>query len=98
MKTKHHSILTESLGRSGDPTRNNRIRRRWFALALGGFFFASIFALSAPMVEAQCKQWNVGFKWRFTQGSRVSEGTKITTGVDMNLQQNGTVVTGTARL
>ncbi len=84
MKTKHHSILSPPVIQSGDKAL---IRRRWFALALGGFLFTSIFAFSAPPVEAQCSQWNVGHGWRFKQGS---------TNVDLELDQNGTVITGKA--
>ena len=72
---------------SGDQKLNNPIRPKWFALALGGLLFTSIFALSAPPAEAECQQWNVGHGWRFKQG---------TIAVDMNLHQNGTVITGTA--
>jgi len=87
METKHHIILSAPAAQNGDQTQNNPTRRKWFALALGGFLFTSIFALLAPPVEAQCQQWNVGHGWRFKQGP---------TNVDMNLHQNGTVVTGTA--
>lgn len=87
MKTKHHSILSTPVTQSGDHVRNNSIRRKWSALALGGFLFTSIFALSAPSVEAQCQQWNVGHKWAFKQGP---------TKMSLDLQQNGTVITGSA--
>ena len=88
MKTKHHHIiLSAPVIQSGDKTLNNPIRCRWFALALGGFLFTSIFALSVSPVEAQCQQWNVGHGWRFRQG---------TINVDLDLHQNGTVITGTA--
>lgn len=87
MKTEYNSTRSTVEVKSGDHTRNNSIRRKWSALALGGFLFTSIFALSAPPVEAQCKQWNVGHGWRFKQG---------TLPVEMNLQQKGIVVTGTA--
>ncbi len=87
MKTKHDSILFAADAKSCDQHQSDSIRSKWFALALGGFLFTSIFALSAPPVKAQCKQWSVGHAWRFKQGP---------TPVEMNLQQNGTVVTGTA--
>jgi hypothetical protein len=88
MKTKHHLIPSKPVIQSGVRTLNNAICRRWFALALGGFLFTSIFALSAPPVVAQCQQWSVGHGWRLKQGG---------INVDMDLHQNGTVVTGTAR-
>ena len=87
MKTKHHSILSAPVTQRGDQRLNNTIHRKWSALALGGFLFTFIFALSAPSVEAECQQWDVGHRWRFKQGP---------TPVDLDLQQNGTVVTGTA--
>jgi hypothetical protein len=87
MKTKYHSTLSAAEAKGGDQTLNNPIRPRWFALALGGFLFTSIFALSAPPVEAQCQQWDVGHAWRFKQGP---------TNVDLDLDQNGTVITGKA--
>ena len=87
MKTKYNSTLSAADAKSGDHTHNGSIHRKWSALALGGLLFTSLFALPAPLAEAQCKQWNVGHGWRFKQG---------TLPVDMNLQQKGTVVTGTA--
>jgi hypothetical protein len=86
MKTKHQP-MSAAAAKGGNHVRNNTIHRKWFALALGGLLFTSIFALSAPPVEAQCQQWDVGHKWRFKQGS---------TPVDLDLHQNGTVVTGKA--
>lgn len=56
-------------------------------MALSGFLFTSIFALSPSPVEAQCQQWNVGHGWRLKQGSL---------NVDLDLHQKGTVITGTA--
>ncbi len=88
MKTKHHSLLSAPEIRRGGKTLNSTIHRKWSALALGGFLFTSIFALSAPPVEAQCQQWNVGHGWRFKQGWL---------NVDLDLHQKGTVITGTAR-
>ena len=88
MKTKHHIILSTPVIQSGDQKLNNSIRRKWFALALGGFLFTSIFALSAHPVEAQCKQWDVSGKWRFNQ-----DGGNFAL---LDLRQNGTVITGTA--
>ena len=68
MKTKHHSILSAPVTQSGDQTRNNPMRRRWSALALGGFLFTSIFALPPPSVEAQCQRWDVSGKWQLRRG------------------------------
>ena len=87
MKTKNYSTLSAADAKSGGQKQNNSIRRKWSALALGGLLFISIFALSAPPVEAECKQWNVGHGWRFKQGS---------TNVNLDLHQNGTVITGSA--
>ena len=98
MKTKYHSTLSTADAKDGDPTRNHSIRRKGYALALGGFLFTSLFALPAPLAEAQCQQWSVGHGWRFKQGTRTSNGHIVATIVDMNLQQRGTVVTGTAVL
>jgi len=87
MKTKHHIILSAPVTQSGDQTLSNSIRRKWFALSLGGFLFTSIFALSAPPVEAQCKQWNVGNAWAISQGKEY---------INVNLSQSGKTVTGSA--
>src|SRR4051812_43410987 len=87
MKTEHHIILSAPVTQGGDQKLNNSVRRKWSALALGGLLFTSIFALPPHPVEAQCQQWNVGHAWRFKQGS---------TNVDLDLRQNGTVITGTA--
>jgi hypothetical protein len=88
MKTKY-STLSAAEAKSRDRILSSAcaIRGRWWAVALGGFVFTSLFALPAPPVEAECEQWNVGHGWRFKQG---------TTNVDLDLHQNGTVVTGTA--
>jgi len=91
MTTKIQSIMSAPVIQSGDQTQNNSIRRKWFALALGGFLFISIFALSAHPVEAQCSQWNVAHAWQFKQGS--GQGAIE---VKLDLHQNGTVITGTA--
>ena len=92
MKTKNYPTLSAAEdGKSGDHTQNGSIRRKWFALSLGGFLFTSIFALSAPSVEAECKQWSVGHGWQFKQGSGFGA-----IKVDLDLHQNGTVITGTA--
>ena len=87
MKTKHHIILSAPEIQSGDQTRNNSIRPRWFALALGGLLFTSIFALSAPLVEAGCQQWDVSGQWMITQGKKV---------IHVYLSQNGKTISGTA--
>ena len=87
MKTKYNSTLLAADAKGGDQTRNSSIRRKWSALVLGGFLFTSIFALLASPVEAECKQWSVGHGWRLKQGS---------INVDLNLQQKGSVITGTA--
>jgi hypothetical protein len=92
MKTKHEPTLSTPVIKSGDHVRNNTIRRKWFAIALGGFLFTSIFALSAPPVEAQCQYWDVSGKWQFKQGSR-----QAALDVTLDLRQKGrTVITGTA--
>lgn len=88
MTTKYNSTLSAADANSGDRPRNNSIRRQWSALALGGFLFTSIFALSTPLVSAQCEQWSVGHGWRLKQGG---------INVDLDLQQKGTVITGRAR-
>jgi hypothetical protein len=89
MKTKYHSNLSVADAQNRDRilSSTGAIRGRWLGVALGGFLFTSIFALSAPPVEAQCKQWNVGGEWRFKQG---------TLPVKMNLRRKGIVITGTA--
>ncbi len=98
MKTKNNSPLSATEAQSGDHSQNNASRCQWPALTLGGFLFAFVFALSALSVKAECQQWNVGHKWRFRQGSKVVNEKTVTTTVDMNLQQEGTVLTGTANL
>jgi hypothetical protein len=88
MKTKHHHIILSAPEiQSGDQTLNNSIRRKWFALALGGFLFTSIFALSASLVEAGCQQYDVSGQWTIEQGSFV---------IPVALTQNGKTVSGTA--
>jgi hypothetical protein len=89
MNTKYHSTQPVADARNRDeiPSSACAIRGRWLAVALGGFLFPSILALPASSAEAQCKQWNVGHGWRFKQGP---------TAVDVDLHQNGTVITGTA--
>ena len=92
MKIKYNSTLSAPAGGGGDQRRANPIRPSWFALALGGFLFTSIFALSAPPVEAQCQQWDVSGKWQFKQGW--GQGA-INVLVDLS-QTGRTVITGTA--
>ena len=87
MKTKHHPMLSPPVTRSGDQIQNNRICRRWFALALGGFLFTSIFALLPSPAYAQCKQWDVSGHWVLRQSNTTNQ---------IDLRQNGTVITGTA--
>jgi hypothetical protein len=88
MKTKHHHIiLSAPAAQSGDRTLNNPIRPRWFALALGGLLFTSIFALPAPLVEAGCQQYDVSGQWVIRQGSF---------NIPVTLSQNGKTVSGTA--
>jgi hypothetical protein len=87
MKTKHQLNLSAPVIQSGDQTQNNPIRRKWSALAFGGFLFTSVFALSALPVEAQCEQYDVSGQWTIEQGSyRIS----------VALNQNGKTVSGTA--
>ena len=87
MKTKHHIILSAPAAQNDGQTQNNTIRRGWFALALGGLLFTSIFALSAPLVEAGCQQWDVSGQWMITQGKKV---------IHVYLSQNGKTISGTA--
>lgn len=87
MKTNPHSILSAPVTDCGNQTQNSSIRRKRFALALGGFLFTSLFALSAPPVKAQCQQWNFSGQWEIRQGSFL---------LSLALNQTGTVVTGTA--
>jgi hypothetical protein len=89
VKTKYNSTLSTVEAKGGDKTQNNSTRRKWSALALGGFLFISVFALSAPLAEAQCREWKVGFEWRFKQGTYQYP-------VEMNLQQYRTELTGRA--
>jgi hypothetical protein len=100
MKTKYQSTQLIAAARNRDRILSSAcaIRGRWLAVALRGFLFTSIRALSVSPMEAQCNQWNVGHGWRFKQGTRVINQKTVTTAVDMNLQQKGTVVTGTATL
>jgi hypothetical protein len=87
MKLKYNSSLSAAKPQIGGPIQHDRVRRRWSALTFGGLLVTSICALSAPSLEAQCKQWNVGHAWRFKQGALI---------VNMDLHQEGIVVTGTA--
>jgi hypothetical protein len=87
MKTKDHAGVSRPMFPSGEKTLSITVRRRWFALALGGFLFTSIFALSAPPVEAQCQQWNVGGQWEIRQGHTL---------ISVALSQNGKTLSGTA--
>jgi len=87
MKTQYNSARSTIEAEGSDRGQSTLTRRRRFALALGGFLLTSLFTLPAPLAEAQCSQWNVGHGWRFKQGP---------TNVDLNLQQKGRVVTGTA--
>jgi hypothetical protein len=89
MKTKHHINLSAPVIQSGEQTLNNPIRRKWFALALGGFLFTSIFALSAPPVEAGCQQWDVSGSWMVRQ----SNGSAM----QVELTQSGTTLSGEAK-
>jgi hypothetical protein len=68
MKTKHDPILFAADAKSCDQPPNNSIRSKWSALALGGFLFASICALSAPPAKAQCQQYDVSGQWTIQQG------------------------------
>jgi len=71
---------------SGDKTLNNSIPRKWSALALGGFLFTSIFALSPSPVEAECQRDFSG-EWTIHQDSY---------SIPVSLSQNGKTVSGTA--
>ena len=76
------------LTQSGDKNPSKTIRQ-WFALRLGGFLFVSVVALSPVPAQAVC-EWNVpSGEWGIVQ----SNGYHIM----MNVRQNGTNVTGTAR-
>jgi hypothetical protein len=87
MKTRHQLNLSAPVIQSGDQTQNDPIRRKWSALALGGFFFTSILALSALPVEAQCEQYDVSGQWTIEQGSYI---------ISVALTQKGKTVSGTA--
>lgn len=91
MKLSHNSTLSALAARGRNQERTNSIRAGWFTLPLGAFLFTSIFALAAPSVEARCRSWDASGKWTFEQGS----GQNIIN-VIVDLQQEGTVVTGTA--
>ena len=76
-------------------TKHYSIRRKWFALAFGGFLFTSIFALSPSPAQAQCQRWDVSGQWSMHQ--RNGEQLQV------NLQQGewqGTSanLTGTGRI
>jgi len=87
MKTKYNSTLSATDANGGDRTQKGPIRRKWSAPVLGGFLFTSIFALSAPSVEAQCEQWDVSGKWKIRQGSFT---------LPVVLTQKGKTVSGSA--
>jgi hypothetical protein len=73
MKTKHHLILSAPVIQSGGQTQNASIRRRWFALALGGWLFTSVCALSPSASEAQCPQgWDVTGTWGLKQSNQAA--------------------------
>jgi hypothetical protein len=90
METKHHINLLKPVTQSGDQTLNNPIRRKWFALALSGLLFTSIFALSAPLVEAGCQQWDVSGQWELRFNSGANSGAIV----KVNLQQQGANLSG----
>ena len=60
-------------------TKHHSIRRKWFALAFGGFLFTSIFALSPFPAQAQCKRWDVSGQWTLQHDNGIN--------VQVNLQQ-----------
>ena len=71
MKTKYTSTSSAADVQTAARTLDNSIRRKWFALTLGGFLFTSIFALSPSPVNGQCPQgWNVSGGWRFKQSNQ----------------------------
>ena len=88
MRTNYQPILVTPVTQSGGQTQNNPIHSRWFALALGGCLFTSIFALSAASVRAGCQQYDVSGRWTIKQGSY---------SIAVTLSQNGKTVTGSAK-
>lgn len=89
MKTKHDSVLSMPVIRSGGKTLIHTTDRRRFAAGLGALFFSSLTALLPAPAHAQCKQWDVGGTWHAIQ----SNGSRV----EMILLMRETEVTGTAR-
>jgi hypothetical protein len=90
MKTKHQLNLSARVIHRGDQPLNNPIRRRWFALRLGGLLLTSICALLPSPAQAQCKNWDISGQWviRHKGGAQLR----------VNLTQEGAGFTGTGRL
>ncbi len=73
MKTKDHSTLSTADARSGNRAQNDWIRRKWWALAMGGCLFAAICALSPSSSEAQCPHgWDVTGNWGLKQSNQAA--------------------------
>src|SRR5881392_234927 len=81
MKTNHCPIPATPVIESVCQTRDNWIRRRRFALALGGWLFTSICALSPSSSEAQCPLgWDVTGAWGLKQSNQAAPNSLVLKG------------------
>jgi hypothetical protein len=88
MKTGKHRVgnATKPSGQTLHTTCP--LDRRWLALDLAAFLFASILAPPASLLKAECKQWDVSGNWVLKQSNGFA--------IELRLNQNGKELTGTA--